>query len=51
MSFFTVEPEASGAPDSQTSGKAVSCIFDTWLGDDLVRAYPCLLYTSDAADE
>jgi hypothetical protein len=46
MSFFTVEPEASGAPESETSGKVVSCLFDTWLGDDLVRAYPAVLVTT-----
>ena len=46
MSFFTIEPEASGAPDSETSGEAVSCLFDTWLGDDLVRAYPAVLVTT-----
>jgi hypothetical protein len=46
MSFFTIEPEASGAPDSEGSGEVVSCIFDTWLGDDLVRAYPAVLVTT-----
>jgi hypothetical protein len=46
MSFFTVEPEASGAPDGEKSGKAVSCLFDSWLGDDLVRAYPAVLVTT-----
>ena len=46
MSFFTIEPETSGAPESERSGKVVSCIFDTWLGDDLVRAYPAVLVTT-----
>jgi len=32
MSFFTVEPETSGTPDSKKSGEVVSCLFDTWLG-------------------
>jgi hypothetical protein len=50
VSFFTIEPEASGSPDREPSGKAVSCTFDAWLGDDLVRAYPAVLVTTPVRD-
>lgn len=43
MSFLTVEPEASGFLVAGAPGSRVSCMFDTWLGDDVVRAYPVVL--------
>ena len=47
MAFFVVEPEASGRPDGRGAPAGeVSCTFDTWLGDDLVRAHPLLLVTT-----
>lgn len=46
MGFFTIEPEASGSPDQDGLGGVVSCTFDAWLGDDLVRAYPRVLVTA-----
>jgi hypothetical protein len=41
--FFTIEPEASGCPI--TPG-GVEFLFDTWLGDDVVRAHPVVLVTT-----
>jgi hypothetical protein len=43
VSFLTVEPEASGFLLSGASSGRVACAFDTWLGDDVVRAYPAVL--------
>ncbi len=43
MSFLTVEPEASGFLIPRAPKGRVTCVFDTWLGDDMVRAYPALL--------
>lgn len=45
MGFFYVQPEVAGA---STSGSPSSplCVFDTWLGDDLVRAQPLFLVTT-----
>jgi hypothetical protein len=45
-SFFLVEPEASGRPASDAPAEAPAYVFDTWLGDDLVRAHPGLLVTT-----
>ncbi len=42
--FFTIEPEASGSPLGGGTQEAVS--FDTWLGDDVVRAFPALMVTT-----
>ena len=43
MSFLTIEPETSGfLTPGQPAGR-IACVFDTWLGDDLVRAYPAVL--------
>jgi hypothetical protein len=48
MGFFVVEPEASGRPDGIPSASGgSSCIFDTWLGDDVVSAHPLLLVTTE----
>ena len=46
MSFFNVEPEASGSPAAGSRPGAVACVFDTWLGDDVIRAYPAVLVTT-----
>ena len=44
--FFTIEPEASGSPATGSSPGQVTCVFDTWLGDDLIRAHPVLMVTT-----
>jgi hypothetical protein len=44
--FFTVEPEASGWPAARQGTTAVAYVFDTWLGDDLIRAHPGVLVTT-----
>ena len=46
VSFFTIEPEASGSPAAGAPVGAVACVFDSWLGDDLVRAHPAVLATT-----
>jgi hypothetical protein len=46
VSFFTIEPEASGSPAAGSAPGRVVCVFDTWLGDDLIRAYPAVLVTT-----
>jgi hypothetical protein len=38
-----LKPETTGYP---VSFEPVACRFDTWLGDDIVRAHPLLLVTS-----
>jgi hypothetical protein len=43
--FFVVEPEMSGTPVRSESRFTRSIVFDGWLGDDLVRAYPAVLVT------
>lgn len=43
MSFLTIEPETSGALIPGAPSGRIACVFDTWLGDDLVRAYPAVL--------
>jgi hypothetical protein len=51
MGFFVVEPEASGRPSGMPgAGEGPSCVFDTWLGDDVVSAYPLLLVTPDVKE-
>jgi hypothetical protein len=51
MGFFVVEPEVSGRPvGSAASGAGPACRFDTWLGDDVVRAHPLLLVTTPLKD-
>jgi hypothetical protein len=44
--FFRIEPEMAGAPLPGEADVPVLFSFDTWLGDDLVRAYPALLATT-----
>jgi hypothetical protein len=51
MRFFVVEPEASGRPAGrQPATGEPACSFDTWLGDDVVRAHPLLLVTARVKD-
>ncbi|MEO8501848.1 MAG: hypothetical protein ABI565_13095 [Vicinamibacteria bacterium] len=45
-SFFTIEPEASGAPTAGSPPGPIAIVFDTWLGDDLIRPYPAVLVTT-----
>ena len=45
MGFFYVQPEVAGAGASGLPSSPV-CVFDTWLGDDLVRAHPLFLVTT-----
>ena len=45
MTFFIIEPEASGSCSARSASGAVTFSFDYWLGDDLVRAYPAVLAT------
>jgi len=40
MNFVIVRPETAGYP---VSFQPIACRFDTWLGDDIVRAHPLLL--------
>jgi hypothetical protein len=47
--YFVVEPETAGAPAPGGTADAVSCVFDAWLGDELVRAHPFLLATTSLA--
>ena len=42
--YFAIDPEAAGRVDPADRGL---CVFDTWLGDDLVSAHPYLLVTGD----
>jgi hypothetical protein len=44
-SFFNFEPEIAGRPQSGVKPDAFEYIFDTWLGDDVVRPFPALLVT------
>ena len=46
MKFFTIEPESSGFPAVGTPRGAPVFVFDTWLGDDVIRAYPAVLVTT-----
>ena len=39
--FFNIEPEVAGSPAAGTV-----FVFDNWLGDDLIRAYPAVLVTT-----
>jgi hypothetical protein len=44
--FVVVEPEMSGRPADAADDGRPSFVFDAWLGDDLVRAYPGVLATA-----
>lgn len=43
MGFFYAHPEVAAAA---VSGTPPICVFDTWLGDDFIRAQPLLLVTT-----
>jgi hypothetical protein len=45
-SFISVEPEAAGAPAPGSKPEELVCVFDTWLGDDVVRAHSMILVTT-----
>ena len=45
-SFFYVTPEDTGHEGPPTSDGMRCIVFDTWLGDDLVRAHPLVLATA-----
>jgi hypothetical protein len=45
MAFFVVTPEDAGRAEPQGDGDPLY-VFDTWLGDDLVRAHPVFLATT-----
>jgi hypothetical protein len=45
MTFLVVEPEASGRAADRAADGLITFVFDVWLGDDLVRAYPAVLVT------
>ncbi len=46
MNFFTIEPESSGSPVAGLPPGPPTFVFDTWLGDDLIRPYPAVLVTT-----
>jgi hypothetical protein len=49
MAFFILKPEDAGNRQPEPGSEAPLCVFDTWLGDDLVRAlqpHPLLLVTA-----
>ena len=46
MTFFTLDPEMTGSPAAGSSPGRVVCVFDYWLGDDVIRAYPAVLVTT-----
>jgi hypothetical protein len=50
LTFLTVEPETSGYLIPGKTANPVRCVFDTWLGDDLVRAYPAVLARTPVKD-
>jgi hypothetical protein len=49
VAFYVVEPESAGRPLA-ADAEPVTVSFDTWLGDDLVRAHPLLLATTPLKD-
>jgi hypothetical protein len=57
VSFFRVEPEVAGGlgPNTEMDRSRrpprihkLHCVFDGWLGDDLVESFPAFVITSDA---
>jgi hypothetical protein len=50
MAFFVVTPEDAGHLEPHGNAEVPQYVFDTWLGDDLVRAHPVFLATSDLKD-
>ena len=50
MAFFVLTPEDAGRSEPQAGGGTPLYYFDTWLGDDLVRAHPLFLATTPLKD-
>jgi hypothetical protein len=46
MAFFVLTPEDAGRAEPQPGSGTPLYLFDTWLGDDLVRAHPLFLATT-----
>jgi hypothetical protein len=46
MGFFVLTPEDAGHAEPEARGRVPLYVFDTWLGDDLVRAHPLFLATT-----
>lgn len=46
MAFFVLTPEDAGRSEPQAEAGTPLYLFDTWLGDDLVRAHPLFLATT-----
>jgi hypothetical protein len=46
MAFFVMTPEDAGHAEAQDSAGTPLYVFDTWLGDDLVRTHPVFLATT-----
>ena len=50
MAFFVLTPEDAGRAEPQAGEGTPLYLFDTWLGDDLVRAHPLFLATTSLKD-
>lgn len=50
MAFFVLTPEDAGRSEPQAGSGTPLYLFDTWLGDDLVRAHPLFLVTTPLKD-
>lgn len=50
LAHFLVTPEDAGRNSPHRSGGIPLYVFDAWLGDDLVRAYPIFLATTRLKD-
>lgn len=48
--YFVLLPELAGHWQGR-QGDADLCVFDTWLGDDVVRAHPLLLVATPVKQE
>jgi hypothetical protein len=46
MAFFVLTPEDAGRAEPPDGGGTPLYLFDTWLGDELVRAHPLFLATT-----
>lgn len=46
MAFFLLKPEDASHSEPRLASEAPLYVFDTWLGDDLVRAHPRFLVTT-----
>ncbi|HEY6548491.1 MAG TPA: hypothetical protein VI589_11315 [Vicinamibacteria bacterium] len=50
MAFFVVTPEDAGHAEDPGGASLPLVVFDTWLGDDLVRAHPVFLVSARLKD-